>query len=66
LGEERFDHLEEIFRAHGEMSEDQFRFACAFAGIQGYPVQVWYRQLWPEQAAVDHAVDFQSHRIGYD
>ena len=67
LGQERDDRLCETFAAQEQpMSQEDFAVVCSFAGIQGLPVQAWYRSLWPRQATVDHAVDFQYHRIGHD
>lgn len=67
MGADRFARVDALYREMAEpVGIDVFRLQMSFAGIQGYPVEAWYRSLWPQQAAVDHAVDFQYHRIGHD
>ena len=48
MGQERYDRLCETFAALEQpMSQEDFAVVCSFAGIQGYPVEAWYRSLWP-------------------
>jgi len=53
LGEQRFAFLEAEFRKWDHMSEMQFAVIMSFAGIQGFPVGVWYARLWPAHATWD-------------
>lgn len=51
LEQERYDRLCETFAALEQpMSQEDFAVVCSFAGIQGYPVEAWYRSLWPGRA----------------
>jgi len=50
LGEDRFARIDQVYREMPEpMTLDLFRLHMSFAGIQGRPVEAWYRSLWPEQ-----------------
>lgn len=48
LGVPRFQDLTQLFRREYPASPDieRFTFQCAFAGVQGYPVLVWYEHIW--------------------
>jgi len=35
---------------HENMTEEHFRTLCAFGGIQGYPITVWWQKLQDEIA----------------
>jgi hypothetical protein len=48
LGEERFERVDQLYRELAEpVTLDLFRLQMNFAGIQGLPVEAWYRRLWP-------------------
>lgn len=34
---------------------ETFVFWCSFAGIEGYPVRVWYKHIWPS-AEIDLSI----------
>ena len=46
LGKERYDKISENFRAEGFMSLKHFTFYCGISGVQGFPVQAWYEELF--------------------
>lgn len=48
MGADRFARVDQLYREMAEpVSIDVFRLQMSFAGIQGYPVEAWYRSLWP-------------------
>lgn len=47
LGDERWNLLNAQFAQMEPLTREQFGLMCSFAGIQGYPVTVWYDSLWP-------------------
>jgi hypothetical protein len=50
FGKKKFAELEAAFRADYPTQEihlHRFRTLCSFAGVQGYPVGVWFRKLFP-------------------
>ena len=38
----------DVFLAYGKTEPKAFMQAMSFAGVQGYPVTVFYEHLWPE------------------
>lgn len=58
LGEDRFARVDQLYRELPEpLTLDLFRLHMSFAGIQGLPVEAWYRSLWP---TADHAVEVEA------
>ena len=56
LGAARYTELCEHFKAadrHGTLTFEAFALYCAFAGIKGYPVRVWYRELFNRDPAAN-------------
>jgi len=47
FGAERYATLTAAFKKEPKPTLDRFHLMCSIAGVQGYPVTVWYRQLWP-------------------
>ena len=47
LGTRKYNQLVKEFRWHKPMPLEQFTGLCSIAGIQGYPVKVWYEEIWP-------------------
>lgn len=48
MGADRFETVDAMYKQLAEpISIDLFRLQMSFAGIQGYPVEAWYRSLWP-------------------
>ena len=48
MGADRFARVDALYREMAEpVGIDVFRLQMSFAGIQGYPVEAWYRSLWP-------------------
>lgn len=45
----RYDSIVALFLAEGKIEPNAFMQAMAFAGVQGYPVTVFYDHLWPEE-----------------
>ena len=53
MGSDRFARVDAVYRELTEpVSIDVFRLQMSFAGIQGYPVEAWYRSLWPGRAVL--------------
>ena len=51
MGAEQFERVDTVYRQMAEpVSIDLFYLQMSFAGIQGYPVEAWYRSLWPGRA----------------
>lgn len=51
LGEEKFWTLTAEFRRLPKpLPIEQFELMVSFAGITGFPVLVWYGELWPNAA----------------
>lgn len=46
---DNFEKVEATFLNEGHIPFDAFTVYCAFAGIQGYPVRVWYESLFGKQ-----------------
>lgn len=46
MGEEKYNDLTQQFRAF-ELNLDAFRMYVSFAGIQGFPVERWYNEVYP-------------------
>lgn len=54
LGGERYASLNrDLPLAYEVMNIDHFRLMMSFAGIEGFPVTVWHRHLWPAQESPD-------------
>lgn len=43
LGMKKFYQMTEDFKAAGKIDSGQFEFICAVGGIEGYPVEAWYK-----------------------
>ena len=48
FGEEKFASLSKLFQEEFKESpsSEHFSMLCSIAGVQGYPVRVWYEYLW--------------------
>lgn len=48
----RFDHISSLLKAEiaSGCTLEQFELMVSFAGIQGYPVKIWFKQLGGTQA----------------
>jgi len=46
LGLERFRKIDKAYRALRQPSRHAFALQISFAGISGFPVHVWYEELW--------------------
>lgn len=51
LGKAKIQMLAEEFRKTPDLSPQQFRFWLSFAGVSGYPVEAFFKTIWPERAA---------------
>lgn len=51
LGTRKFNQLTKLFREQyiEPMELSEFRIACSFVGIQGFPCYAWHNYIWPEQ-----------------
>ena len=46
LGPKKFQELNNKFISAGKIDSGQFEFICMVGGIEGYPVQAWYENLY--------------------
>jgi len=47
LGEEKFEEVTGLFRTEvPPIGPGKFRFYCGIAGIQGYPVAIWWKHCF--------------------
>jgi hypothetical protein len=46
LGAKRYAKITAEFRAMKQPSRAGFHLQVSFAGVSGYPVHVWYEELW--------------------
>jgi len=49
MGEERFNTLTKSLKDHPSLTLDKFSMYVHIAGVQGYPVKVWYDYCFPEK-----------------
>lgn len=59
VGEEKFNQLVTSFRAEPPRVLAQFHFLAAFTGVQGYPVRVWFKHIWPDAPCLTCEHDWQ-------
>lgn len=48
FGVKKYKDLTKGFTEEGEMTFTSFRAMCSLGGVEGYPVAVWYNEIWPE------------------
>lgn len=64
MGADRFARVDQLYRQMAEpVGIDVFRLQMSFAGIQGYPVEAWYRSLWPGCVVIEAVAgeDYVAH-----
>lgn len=48
LGDDRFDKITKEFQKK-ILSFDNFAMYASITGVQGFPVQAWYKHCWPKE-----------------
>lgn len=48
LGIKRYQTLTSEFRLSPKWDKDKFHNVVSLSGVQGYPVDVWYKVIWPD------------------
>ena len=49
MGIERFTEVTDEFRKMEPLDLDHFSLLVSFAGVAGYPVRAWYRDIWGQE-----------------
>jgi hypothetical protein len=47
LGSAQFNKITRSMRSQPKPTPHLWRFIASFAGVQGYPAEVWYEHIWP-------------------
>lgn len=55
LGEERFEMLTKNFKDYGSIEFEKFAFLCSITGVQGFPVEAWYKHIYGDMTSADQA-----------
>lgn len=52
VGEVRFESITKLFLEQPMVTLEQFHLMVSFAGVQGYPAQVWFNEIETRRAAL--------------